>query len=251
MYFEFQIPTSCYLRLVALTENIRMDWNEIVNLVSLFNSDIRRVLLTLQLWVNSGGGQKVRRSIKERETSQEIVTNLAVIDENSCSQDVLALSKRATRAGVHTINDDDDDDFVSIKPITCKRQQLISDDESSNLAPPSGEKVLMEAQKCPAVNVSCLESILGLPIRNENGVLGFLNKTLQVCVHRYSIYRDWQSSKVLIAWLYWCYWNIYCVCIFYVYIFSNRMVVAERKNWLFWLVNNTWSWKLIFFMDII
>lgn len=166
-----------------------MDWDEIVNLVSIFNCDIRRVLLTLQLWVNSGGGQKVRRSIKERETSQEIVTNFAVIDENSCSQDVLAVSKRATRTGVSTINDDDDDDFVSIKPIACKRQHLISDDESSNLAPPTGEKVLMEAQKCPAVNRSCLESLLGLPIKNENGVLGFLNNTLQVGVDLNSIYR--------------------------------------------------------------
>lgn len=188
MFFEFQIPTSCYLRLVALTENIRMDWDEIINLVSIFNSDIRRVLLTLQLWVNSGGGQKVRRSIKERETPQEMVTNLAVIDENSCSQDMLAVSKKATRMGISTINDDDDDDFVSIKPTACKRQQLISDDESSNLAPPTREKVLIEAQKCPPVNISCLESMLGLPIKNENGILGFLNKTLQVCVSRYSIY---------------------------------------------------------------
>ena len=168
-----------------------MDWDEITNLVSIYNSDIRRVLQILQFWVNSGGGQKVRRSVKERrsEIPQELVTQLPVIDENS--QDATSLSKRGTRAVISSLQDDDDDDFVSIKPITSRKHQIVSDDESSNPPLTVEESVLLEAQQGPSVNVGCLESMLGLPIRNEGGVLGFLQKMLQVLclgsllIHKY------------------------------------------------------------------
>ncbi|XP_061196703.1 ATPase family AAA domain-containing protein 5-like [Saccostrea echinata] len=175
------VPTSCYLRLVALAENVRMDWDEIVNLVSIFNSDIRRVLLTLQFWLNSGGGRKVKRSIKEKEpeTPQQGLPRVPVIDENSCSQDAFVGFRSGTGTDLNLLGNDEDDDFVSIKPVACKRKQVICDDEGSNLTPPVHDKVLMDAQKCPAMNVSCLESMLGLPIKNEMGILGFLTKTLK------------------------------------------------------------------------
>ncbi|XP_062603770.1 ATPase family AAA domain-containing protein 5-like [Saccostrea cucullata] len=175
------VPTSCYLRLVALVENFRMDWDEIVNLVSIFNCDLRRVLLTLQFWLSSGGGHKIKRSIKdiEPEKPQQALPIAPVIEENSCSQDAFVALRSEKGTGLNQLVDDEDDDFVSIKPVACKKKQVICDDEGSNLTPPVADRVLMDAQKCPAVNTSCLESMLGLPIKNEAGILGFLTKTLQ------------------------------------------------------------------------
>lgn len=167
-------------------ENFRIDWDEIVNLVTLCHSDLRRVLLLLQFWLNSGGGQKVKRPIKniEPEINQQAYKHLPVNDENSCSQNAVDGLRRETRTKLNSLaddgGDDDDDDFVSIRPITCKRNQVICDDENSNLTPPVIGDQLIDGEKCPAVNVSCLESMLGLPIRNESGILGFLIKTLQV-----------------------------------------------------------------------
>lgn len=50
-----------------------------------------------------------------------MVINFVVIGENFCFQDMLVMLKKVIRTGVSTINDDDDDDFVLIKFIVCKR----------------------------------------------------------------------------------------------------------------------------------
>ncbi|KAI3353305.1 hypothetical protein L3Q82_019846 [Scortum barcoo] len=51
------VTVCSYLQLVALAENVRLELEDVCSLLRLFGGDIRRCLLQLQLWVNSGGGR--------------------------------------------------------------------------------------------------------------------------------------------------------------------------------------------------
>ncbi|CAG2239315.1 unnamed protein product [Mytilus edulis] len=132
--FLFKTPsmkqTTVYLQLICLAESIRTNSEEIMTLVKVLSGDIRRCLLALQYWIESGGGtlQEVQKII-----SPVKLKPLTVI-EDTCSQNAI---KTSSISGDSKSRFDDDDDFVVIKPVVNKRKRpLISDDESSNSAQP-------------------------------------------------------------------------------------------------------------------
>nr|WKN12655.1 Atad5b [Photocorynus spiniceps] len=51
------VNVCSYLRLVGLAENVRLERDDIINLLRVCGGDVRRCLLQLQLWVHGGGGR--------------------------------------------------------------------------------------------------------------------------------------------------------------------------------------------------
>ncbi|KAM7394091.1 hypothetical protein PAMP_020911 [Pampus punctatissimus] len=57
----FKTPSAMdvcsYLQLVCLAENVKLQLDDVIGLLTATRGDVRRCLLQLQLWVNSGGGR--------------------------------------------------------------------------------------------------------------------------------------------------------------------------------------------------
>nr|WKN12656.1 Atad5b [Haplophryne mollis] len=51
------VNVCSYLRLVGLAENVRLERDDVINLLRVCGGDVRRCLLQLQLWVHGGGGR--------------------------------------------------------------------------------------------------------------------------------------------------------------------------------------------------
>ncbi|CAG2216522.1 unnamed protein product [Mytilus edulis] len=119
--FLFKTPsmkqTTVYLQLICLAESIRTNSEEIMTLVKVLSGDIRRCLLALQYWIESGGGtlQEVQKII-----SPVKLKPLTVI-EDTCSQNAI---KTSSISGDSKSRFDDDDDFVVIKPVVNKGKDL-------------------------------------------------------------------------------------------------------------------------------
>ena len=52
-----KVNVCSYLQLVGLAENMRLEMDDVSSLLSSCRRDIRRCLLQLQFWVQSGGGR--------------------------------------------------------------------------------------------------------------------------------------------------------------------------------------------------
>lgn len=148
-----------------------------MTLVKVLSGDIRRCLLALQYWIESGGGtlQEVQKII-----STDKLKPLPVSGD-TCSQNAI---KTSSISGDSKSRFDDDDDFVVIKPVVNKRKRpLISDDESSNSAQPfppameSTEKREVALQS--SVHLSCLNSSLGLSLGGSEGIMNLLKQLVK------------------------------------------------------------------------
>ena len=53
--------TTSHLQTICLTENLRTDFSNLLSLVEYLRGDVRQCLLTLQFWLNSGGGSNPTR----------------------------------------------------------------------------------------------------------------------------------------------------------------------------------------------
>ncbi|VDI05713.1 Hypothetical predicted protein [Mytilus galloprovincialis] len=179
--FLFKTPsmkqTTVYLQLICLAESIRTNSEEIMTLVKVLSGDIRRCLLALQYWIESGGGtlQEVQKII-----SPVRLKPLTVI-EDTCSQNAI---KTSSISGDSKSRFDDDDDFIVIKPVVNKRKRpLISDDESSNSAQPfplamestAKQEVVLQS----SVHLSCLNSSLGLSLGGSEGIMNLLKQLVK------------------------------------------------------------------------
>ncbi|KAF3852259.1 hypothetical protein F7725_005614, partial [Dissostichus mawsoni] len=93
------VNVCSYLQLVALAESVQLELDAVKRLVSLCRVDVRRCLLQLQLWLQSGGGR----------TSCEELTHVQHLSGRKRGQDVdLQLPKSdpccaASMLGLHTV----------------------------------------------------------------------------------------------------------------------------------------------------
>ncbi|XP_034059432.1 ATPase family AAA domain-containing protein 5b isoform X3 [Gymnodraco acuticeps] len=93
------VNVCSYLQLVALAESVQLELDAVKRLVSLCRGDVRRCLLQLQLWLQSGGGQ----------TSCEELTHVQYLSGRKRGQDVdFQLPKSdpccaASMLGLHTV----------------------------------------------------------------------------------------------------------------------------------------------------
>ncbi|XP_055079226.1 ATPase family AAA domain-containing protein 5b [Periophthalmus magnuspinnatus] len=85
----FQTPSMgdvcSFLRLVCLAENVQLDPDDVTTLFTVTGGDVRRCLLQLQLWSNSGAGQRRHR------------INVEDDGYNGCSANMLGLQSLTTR----------------------------------------------------------------------------------------------------------------------------------------------------------
>ncbi|XP_069124963.1 ATPase family AAA domain-containing protein 5-like [Argopecten irradians] len=187
--YRFKTPPyrniAVYLQLMCLAENVRTDFFDMYNLVSLCCGDIRRCILSLQYWVISGGGVKgIRRSI-HRTVKQTPQT------DKSAEENVANTKNNSLHKQVSSIGDEDDDDFVCLKPV-CQKRRFISDDEESNSMPPvplrynqdlvnEGSKDMdMEKDRLPLVHLGHATSLEGLTLKDHGNILSLLKLMVQV-----------------------------------------------------------------------
>ena len=171
---------------------MRTDKDDMYNLIAQYNGDMRKALNMLQLWLLSGGGDSQKnRAIKQPDTGSK-KTPLPV-DENSCSQDALrrnSQSEDMLAKGSVDDKDDDDDDFVSIKPLTLRRKPILFDEDSNSVPTPvslektSDEKAdenTTEGEKLPVVHTSVASHLQGYSKGQFENVMEILKRLTQVC----------------------------------------------------------------------
>ena len=169
-----------YLQLICLSEGLRLNPVILSELLQLFKCDVRKCLLTLQFLVESGGAllQTFRSVTKSNilETSVKVPEIEETIENSQDSQD-------STKGGYNpTFGDNDDDDFVMLKPRGNRQRRLIEDENSnsvdafaqifnqkpSELVPTTIQDE--DAKLYPCVHELGVESIVGLS-RGQGGSL--------------------------------------------------------------------------------
>ena len=164
----FQSNLATYLQLVCLAENVRTDHAEMTSLAQLYNCDLRRLLLALQCWVETGGSAHPElHDVKTEEPPPQVasvdrafehqylfqifsllfVQNIkgfsqAVTEDESAPAIEDDLQKTLTSSQPEASNDDeagsDDDDnvYVGAKQLLRRRMltnaRAIFEDNSSN-----------------------------------------------------------------------------------------------------------------------
>ncbi|XP_074870910.1 ATPase family AAA domain-containing protein 5 [Carettochelys insculpta] len=102
-YFEeinFRTPSlvnvACYLQVLCLAENLRMDLKDFATLLNTNNCDIRQSVLYLQFWARSGGGYLKEKSLALHVGEEEPErTDQITCTENTCSENDLAQTEVA------------------------------------------------------------------------------------------------------------------------------------------------------------
>ena len=131
--FYFQTSLSSYLQLICLLEGLRVDPVTLSELIQVFKCDVRRCLLSLQFISESGGGlAQTFRSVaksKDVETKQIVPVLEETIESSQDSQHSAQGSQNPT------FGDDDDDDFVMLKPRISRQRRLIDEENSNSVEP--------------------------------------------------------------------------------------------------------------------
>ncbi|XP_021363391.1 ATPase family AAA domain-containing protein 5-like isoform X2 [Mizuhopecten yessoensis] len=198
-HYRFKTPPyrnlAVYLQLMCLAENVRTDFWDMYNVVSLCCGDIRRCILSLQYWVISGGGvQGIRRSIHrtlkvQPQLQTDKLPEYSVVKPTDTKNDHRASPQKQ----LSSIIDDDDDDFVCLKPVCQKRSnRFVTDDEESNSMPlvplrfnqdlvNSGNKDTdIEKERLPLVHLGHTTSLQGLVLQGHNSVISLLKQMLEI-----------------------------------------------------------------------
>ncbi|KAK6171608.1 hypothetical protein SNE40_019759 [Patella caerulea] len=158
-----------HLQTICLVEGVRTDYKDLHNLVTYYKNDVRRCMLALQFWVESGGGIKQRQTIKT-----SLSTNNKLPSSNS-----------NTVMGC----EESDDDFVSISQHKKQagRKQIL-DDKSNN---GSSEDNL------PVIHNLCIESVLGLSNKLQSNIEDHISTFLQGSVNSDSFVSTMYCCDVL------------------------------------------------------
>ncbi|XP_033744529.1 ATPase family AAA domain-containing protein 5-like isoform X2 [Pecten maximus] len=198
-HYRFKTPPyrniAVYLQLMCLAENVRTDFFDMYNLVSLCCGDIRRCVLSLQYWVISGGGVKgMQRTIHRTLNIQPMSQSDKLVENGVLNPGDLKNKTTSPRKQVSsTMDDDDDDDFVCLKPVCQKRStRFISDDEESNSMPPvplrynqdlvngGSKEIDSEKERLPLVHLGHATSLQGLMLQGYDSVISLLKQMLEV-----------------------------------------------------------------------
>ncbi|XP_060071807.1 ATPase family AAA domain-containing protein 5-like [Ylistrum balloti] len=194
-HYRFKTPPyrnlAVYLQLMCLAENVRTDFWDMYNLVSLCCGDIRRCILSLQYWVISGAGVKgIQRSIHRTLGIQpQLQTDISMENSVVEKQDEMSQQKQ-----ISITNDyDDDDDFVCLKPVCQKRSsRFVSDDEESNSMPPvplcynqdivpvGNKDTDTEKERLPQVHLGHTTSLQGLMLQGHDSIISLLRQMLKI-----------------------------------------------------------------------
>ncbi|XP_066291037.1 ATPase family AAA domain-containing protein 5-like [Branchiostoma lanceolatum] len=187
------IVTS-HLQLLCLAENLPTKRADVEATVALSRGDIRRAMLSLQFWTESGGGRIEKRMASDL---HKVVTNTEnppqppQIEESSQSQtcdtvDITAKPGDKTTMVLGPLPDDenamDADGFLSCRRTTAtlRNQVLLAADDTCDSCPSSQEvamaTVAMETNpETVELHSQCMESVLGI-----HNVAGCKNQLLEM-----------------------------------------------------------------------
>jgi len=125
---------ASYLQTLCLVESFRTSFDDLLSLASTFSGDIRRVLLTLQVWLETGSTcrQKVAAPLYRPNDTDVPVDD--VNDDTSCSISTRPTGTSDTTKPSESQSVDSGDEFVKVR--TRKRRALrtlsSSDEESQS-----------------------------------------------------------------------------------------------------------------------
>lgn len=151
-----------------------MDPIMLSELVQLFKCDVRKILLSIQFVAESGGAMTKTLSSVAKPSTVETNQVVPVVEETiESSQD----SQESTKSGYNpTFGDNDDDDFVMLKPRTNRQRRLIEDDNSNSVdafAQMLGQK---ETELVPAFKQD--EDVKIYPVVHRLGVSSLVGRIL-------------------------------------------------------------------------
>ena len=185
-----QSSLCSYLQLICLLEGLRIDPTVMSELLQLLDCDVRKSLLSLQFISESGGSlSQTFCSVAKPST---VGTNQAVPvvkDTIESSQD----SQDSSKAGYNqTFGDNDDDDFVMLKPRMNRQRRLLEGDNSNSVDSFAQmfsqrqpeimltSKEVDDAKRFPCVNGLGISSLVGLTPGNNKNLQDILLRNLKV-----------------------------------------------------------------------
>ena len=124
-----QRNVASYLQTLCLVESFRTSFSDLLSLVSVFNGDIRRAMLALQVWLETGSTchQQVAAPIHRPDVS------ITTSNPNDIGTDESAHPKVAADAtkpsGSQSV--DSGDEFVQVRPRKRRALRVASSDEDS------------------------------------------------------------------------------------------------------------------------
>ncbi|XP_078611468.1 ATPase family AAA domain-containing protein 5-like [Branchiostoma floridae x Branchiostoma japonicum] len=186
-----QPVVTSHLQLLCLAENLPTKRADVEATVALSRGDIRRAMLSLQFWAESGGGRiekQMASDLHKVATNTENPPQLAQIDESSQSQlcDISVVPGDKTTVVLGPLPDDEDamdaDGFLSCRKTaaTLSNKVLLSADDTCDSCP-SSQEVAMEtvamgtSPETVDVHSQCMESVLGI-----HNVAGCKNQLLEI-----------------------------------------------------------------------
>jgi hypothetical protein len=136
------INTASYLQTICLVEGVRTSFADILSFVSMCSGDVRRALLSLQCWVESGAAPLCHRLrqpvyVAATETSPQDVLRPSVAPVEPCSGAATGSKPSVVSSAVGVVKESDsEDDFVKSSRRRQRRRctrNVISDDDSQTL----------------------------------------------------------------------------------------------------------------------
>ena len=187
--------TASHLQTICLTENVRTDFSNLLSLVEYLRGDVRQCLLTLQFWLNSGGGSSpIRKDVVFNKKHCKSVTQSDrpgaeagsekdVTGQSDVKQDCEDSSKPAPvdMTVTDTITNEDSALGTAKLPVAEKGLTSVvtqntdvkietSSQTTKTLLPPGegSDHTTIAAQSAPLAHGLCFESILGPVCRHGN-----------------------------------------------------------------------------------
>ncbi|CAG5131350.1 unnamed protein product, partial [Candidula unifasciata] len=162
------VSAASFLSTICLAHGIRISHQSVLNALHYTKGDIRRCLLNLQYWCESGGGVV--------QIDQDIDWNSVKSTDNVSEKSVTgSLLAKTFRSRIVSTDDSNDSDFISLRPPRKKAKRMTSDDDSSMDTVTSTEIssiCLSHSKKIGTVSIKRKEvKSKNIPSRNQMNVI--------------------------------------------------------------------------------
>ena len=157
VFFLKQVNTASFLQTVCLVEDVRTSYADLLSLVSLMHGDVRKALLLLQAWVQTGASGHHRMSVPvyafADDQNVKVESNRPV-EQNAASKFAVAVTaiEVGGRSGRPPIIADgaSDEEFAEIRSNKRRRlrQCIDSSEEDSESLVAKPEELIVNVDDC-------------------------------------------------------------------------------------------------------
>ena len=141
----FQSTIASFLCTVCLSHGVRVSHKSMLNLANLLKCDIRRALLQLQFWCESGGGIS-QMFVDLTSTPLRTYKTERILDTNQMVASTPVTAKKTKTENCQTPKSNSDDDFMNLMP-NKRPRSLIPDDASSTSSKSSSKTKTGKSKK--------------------------------------------------------------------------------------------------------